>query len=78
MQKNCHSCGMPLMGEDGKDFRGNFCQYCTDESGNLYPKEVVQKGIADWLKQMTPDDNAADFMKRAESYLGSMPAWAKE
>jgi hypothetical protein len=78
MEKYCNSCGMPISGQDGRDFRGSFCNYCSDENGNVYPRELVQKGIADWLKQMTPDNISTDFMKRAEYYLKAMPAWAEK
>ena len=78
MNNFCFSCGMPLQGEEGKEYRGNYCKYCSDENGNLYPKEMVQKGISEWLKQWSPEDVSADYMKRAEYYLKAMPAWAEK
>lgn len=69
---------MPLSGEGGKEASGNYCQYCSDERGSLKQREVVQKGIADWLKQWAPEGSNADFMKRADHYMKAMPAWAKE
>ncbi|MBN1998705.1 hypothetical protein JW935_14190 [candidate division KSB1 bacterium] len=77
MNSHCLSCGMPISGEDGKDRRGDYCLYCTDESGNLYPRQVVQKGVAEWLKQFGPQDPAIDYMQRADLYLSAMPAWAQ-
>jgi hypothetical protein len=68
---------MPLTGEDGKDFRGDYCTYCTDESGNLKDKSEIRKGIAEWLAIFSPDPRA-DFMKRAEHYMAAMPEWAQE
>ncbi len=76
MNKYCISCGMPLSGENGKDYRDNYCIYCSDENGRLYPRELVRKGIAEWLKQLTPDDVSADYAKRAEYYMKAMPVWA--
>ena len=73
MFQQCHSCGMPLTGNP--EARGNFCQYCSDDSGTLKPREEVQAGIAQWLKQWTPDQDV-DFMGRAASYMQAMPAWA--
>ena len=78
MNNYCNSCGMPLAGEDGKDFRGNFCIYCSDESGKLYPRDIVQKGIAEWLKQISGENSSVNYMKRAEYYMKAMPAWAEE
>jgi hypothetical protein len=69
---------MPLTGIDGKDYRGEHCLYCSDEGGNLYPAEVVQKGIAQWLRTISPEDDSADFMKRATYYMMAMPAWASQ
>jgi hypothetical protein len=74
----CSSCGMPLKGENGKDFRGDFCLYCSDESGALYPAETVQRSIADWLREISCGEGSADFMERAKYYMKSMPAWANE
>ncbi len=78
MNSFCSSCGMPLAGENGKDYRGDFCLYCSDESGMLYPREIVQKSIADWLKEISDGNNSADFLKRAEYYMKAMPAWAED
>ncbi len=56
-QQFCHSCGMPLNLPDVKA-RGNYCNYCSDEAGNLYPKETVIKGLAGWLKSFSPHQDA--------------------
>ncbi len=73
MTKFCSSCGMPL-GEETKSDK--YCQYCTDENGNLFPKEYVQQGIAKWLSGINPSDSSSDYVKRAEYYMKAMPAWA--
>jgi hypothetical protein len=78
MTNSCYSCGMPFAGEEGQKARGNYCQYCSDEQGNLLPKEQVQQGIAQWLKSWAPEGDNADFQKRAEYYMLAMPAWAGE
>ncbi|MBN2007738.1 hypothetical protein JW960_00165 [candidate division KSB1 bacterium] len=76
MQNFCQSCGMPISEETkGHD---PFCKYCSDETGKLYPREMVQKGISEWLKQFTPHAESIDLMKRADHYLNAMPAWAQE
>ena len=76
MNRFCHSCGMPLTGEVEKTARVDFCQYCTDESGKLYPKEVVKKGITEFLLSWAPEKEGVDFGARAEDYMKAMPAWA--
>jgi hypothetical protein len=55
-----------------------YCKYCSDENGNLYPREVVQKGIAEWLKgfaQTNKKNKNINFMQKADYYMKSMPAW---
>ena len=74
----CRSCGIILDGKIAQDNGNNFCQYCTDEKGNLKPKKIIQSGIAEWLKSYAPKDTKADFMKRAASYMNAMPAWAED
>ena len=73
----CHSCGVPLEvpGFDGACVY--FCTYCTDRDGNLAPRDLVQKGVAEWLKTWQPDLDDARAMERAGHYLKSMPAWAE-
>ncbi len=73
MTSSCYSCGMPLAGTMA---RGNFCECCADEKGNLYSREQVQQGIAQWLQGFAPEGEGADYMKRAEYYMKAMPAWS--
>ncbi len=77
MSRKCHSCAITLKPEN-KERKSNYCRYCSDGQGNLLPREQVQKNIADWLAKWAPNEGAADFMKRAEYYMKSMPVWAKE
>ena len=74
--KFCHSCTAPL---DMPDFKGpaeNYCKYCTDESGNLKPRDQIQQGIAQWFKSWQPGLDDGTAMKRAEFFMKAMPAWA--
>ena len=77
MENFCESCGMPITEEVKKQRGGRYCQYCSDESGSLYPKELIRKGVAEWLSSWAPKADQADFEKRAEHYLKAMPAWAE-
>jgi hypothetical protein len=45
MEKFGYSCGAPLGVPDFKGPAENYCKYCTDENGNLKPKEEIKKGI---------------------------------
>jgi hypothetical protein len=72
----CHSCGIPLNIPDIQA-RGSFCQHCTNEKGQLAPRELIQEGIANWLKSRQPDLSPEKAMERAGFYIQAMPAWAE-
>lgn len=76
--KFCHSCGMPLDGKMGKEVVDNFCHFCADESGKLKPREAVQAGIIEWLKMFPAEGSNPNYVKRADSYMKAMPAWAED
>jgi hypothetical protein len=54
----------------------DYCKYCTDEQGNLRPREEILRGAADWLKSWSPGLDDETALKRAEHYLQAMPEWA--
>ena len=70
-QSFCQSCGMPMQSESP------YCEYCTDETGQLKPREAVREGIAQWLASWGPDQDA-DYRARADRYMAAMPAWATD
>ena len=72
----CHACGAPLQGE----YQGPspiYCGYCTDEEGTLKPRAQIHRGIASWLQTWQPGIDNAIALRRAESYMKAMPAWAE-
>ncbi len=73
--KQCYACAMPLVGEEAGKARGDYCQYCSDEKGNLKPKEEAVHGIAQWLKSWSPPASEEEFLRRAKCYMDAMPAW---
>jgi hypothetical protein len=74
---NCYSCGVPLEIPDLNGTSEHYCAHCRDRDGNLTPRDLVQKGVAEWLKAWQPDLDDARAMERASYYLKSMPAWAE-
>lgn len=56
----------------------NYGKYCCKAYGELYRREGIQKMIAEWLKQGSPDPESGDFVERADSYLKAMPAFAEK
>lgn len=74
----CNSCSMPLDTPGAKGPSSTYCKYCTDESGTLKSRDEIRRGIAGWLKgwQDGIDDNTA--LRRADSYMRALPAWADD
>ncbi len=77
MDTFCISCGIPIIEESKHAVSQEYCRYCADEKGELQPREVVQAGVAGWLKQFATTSDGVDFMKRADNYLKAMPVWAE-
>jgi uncharacterized Zn finger protein (UPF0148 family) len=77
MDKFCYSCGAPLSMPEFKGPSDVYCKYCTTKEGELMPREVVQKGVAQWLQSWQPDLDDAKAIERADYYLKAMPAWAE-
>ncbi len=76
MDKFCFSCSAPLNMPDYKGPAESYCKYCTDEKGNLKPREEIMKGIAQWFQSWQPDLDEDKALTRAEHFMKSMPAWA--
>lgn len=77
MSNMCHSCAAPLDQPEFKGSADHYCKYCSDEKGILKPKDVVQRGIAEWFKMWQPNIDDSTAMERAGIYMQSMPAWAE-
>ncbi|MBI3441523.1 MAG: hypothetical protein HY052_06955 [Proteobacteria bacterium] len=75
--KSCGSCGMSL--EKQEDFAlgdtaADYCHYCTDSAGKLFPFEKILKmNIAYYMESQGITETAAS--KMALEYLRSLPAW---
>lgn len=78
MDKFCESCAAPLSAPDFKGPAEQYCKYCTDEKGNLQPREVILGGITQWLQSWQPGITEEQAKTRAESYMQAMPAWAND
>jgi hypothetical protein len=78
MGQYCHSCGGPLADPNLKGPSDQFCRYCADSQGNLYPEERVQVGITQWLMTWQPGITEREARERAAHYMRAMPAWAEK
>jgi Putative zinc ribbon domain len=65
---NCESCGMPIES-------GHYCQYCTDDQGNLQDFDTRFAAMVDWQARRTPDASREAIEAETRSYMSGMPAW---
>jgi hypothetical protein len=64
----CESCSMPIE-------TGRYCQYCTNENGELQPFDERFERMIAWQKKRTPDASRADLEKATLAFMAKMPAW---
>jgi uncharacterized glyoxalase superfamily protein PhnB len=69
---SCQSCGMPL--KDAKP-GAMYCQYCTDEKGQLRPYETVLEGTTQGYFMAMQKMPRPQAEKAAREHLAKMPAW---
>ena len=75
--KYCQSCVIPLTPETS-GVSSEYCNNCTDLTGNLKSKEMIKEGLAQFLMMVDPCISHSVAEKRAEHYMNAMPAWAEE
>jgi hypothetical protein len=69
---------MPLGAPGAKGASDIYCKYCSDEAGNLKPREEIKQGIATWLESWQEGITEEQALKRAEHFMQAMPAWAED
>jgi len=69
---SCQSCGMPM--KDAKP-GAMYCQYCTDDKGNLKPYEKVFEGTTTGYFMNMQKMPRKDAEVAAKKHLATMPAW---
>lgn len=69
----CQSCGMPLTDAEPGQM---YCQYCTDEKGELRPYEQVFEGTVTGFFMGMQKMSRPDAEKAAQAHLARMPAWS--
>lgn len=70
MTHTCESCGMPIE-------TGAYCQYCTDDEGNLQGFDVRFERMVGWSMREDPAIDRATAEQRTLAYMATMPAWAE-
>ncbi len=70
---SCQSCGMPMPGAEPGVM---YCDYCTDETGQLRSYEQVFEGTVTGYFMGMQKMARAEAEAAAREHLGKMPAWA--
>lgn len=68
MSNGCHSCGMPI--DDGL-----YCDYCTDDSGNLQAFDERFERMVQWTKSQSGEISRSEAEAKTLDYMATMPAW---
>ena len=74
--KHCESCTAPLPEFQGKSDR--YCKVCTNENGELNPRDEVMQAIARWFKNWQIGISDEQAKKRSAHFMNAMPAWADD
>lgn len=72
----CQSCSASL--DDGVHggVSDRYCRFCSDEQGQLRPREQVQGILARWLQGWQEGLSDTEATQRAASFMRTMPAWS--
>lgn len=61
----------------GGDANNPFCKYCTDEKGNLLPRETIQENMIRLYKEKQ-GKSEEEAKRLTDEVMGKMPAWKEE
>ncbi len=64
----CESCSMPIE-------TGRYCQYCTNEHGELQSFEERFERMLQWQARRSPGKSRGDLEAMTLAYMAKMPAW---
>ncbi len=67
-QKHCESCGMSI--DDG-----TYCNYCTDDAGNLQSFEERFERMIQWVERHEGVSDREIAEQKTLAYMATMPAW---
>lgn len=65
---HCESCGMSIE-------TGQYCQYCTDESGVLQSFDDRFERMVSWQARRNPSKPRDELESETLDYMSTMPAW---
>lgn len=65
---SCQSCGMPIES-------GPYCQYCSDEHGELQCFDERFARMQQWMRRESPALSPEAVEAKTLQYMSTMPAW---
>ena len=66
--QTCESCGMPIE-------TGRYCEYCTDENGELQSFDERFARMVEWEMRRRPGTERDEAEAATRAYMAQMPAW---
>jgi len=72
----CRSCMTSLEEPQNRGKSEEFCKWCSDEGGNLLPRNKVLEVMTQWFMRWQSGIDTDEARRRADLYMRSMPAWA--
>jgi hypothetical protein len=64
----CESCSMPIE-------TGRYCQYCSNEKGELQPFEERLERMVAWQARNNPGKARTQLESETLAFMAKMPAW---
>ena len=74
---HCLSCSASLLDEEHRGPSDRYCRVCSDEGGNLRPREEVHEILAAWFEHWHGRMEHDEALRQADLFMDRMPAWCK-
>jgi hypothetical protein len=73
----CRSCATSLEDAENRGVSEQYCRFCSDEQGNLKPRDEVHRILARWMVNWQGPMPPEEASRRADSLMRAMPAWSE-
>ncbi len=74
---HCQSCSVTLDEQHTLETTDRYCRFCSEPDGRLKPRAEVHRLIAGWFAKWQRGVPFEEAQRRADFFMQSMPAWAK-
>jgi hypothetical protein len=74
---HCLSCSASLLDEGHRGASDRYCRVCSDDRGNLKPREDVLDILAEWFESWHGRLDHDEAIRQAGVFMDRMPAWSR-